>query len=88
MEKGFSAADAEPLGLYLNIPWPIMNTLKKDNVGNARGLFYAVIGSWLDLTEPTSEELAKALDRSGHQRIADIIRGTLLRISSINSLRF
>ena len=73
--EGFSSADARTLGVHLNIPQPTMSTLKINNVGNADGLFYDVIGSWLDFTEPTSEELAKALVKSDYKRIADGIRG-------------
>ena len=57
-----------------------MKNLKKDHGDKAKGLFYAVIGNWLDLTEPTSEELAKALDKSGFKRIAAITRGKLFRL--------
>ena len=52
-----------------------MKNLKKDHGDKAKGLFYAVIDSWLSRTEPTSEELAKALDKSDYKRIADRIRG-------------
>ena len=77
---GFSAADAEDLGLYLNIPRGIMRTLKKDNVGNSNALFHDVIGSWLDITDPTSAKLAEALDNCGLKIIAKKIRSKLLSI--------
>ena len=74
-EERFSSADAQLLGVHLNIPQPTMNTLTKNNVGNADGLLYDVIDSWLNFTDPTAEELAKALDNSDCKRIADRIRG-------------
>ncbi len=38
-----------------------MKILKSNNVGNADSFLFDVIGKWLDLTEPSLEEFAKAL---------------------------
>ncbi len=54
-----------------------MRTLKKDNV-NSNDLFLNVIGSWLDIIEPTSAKLANALDNCGLKRIAEKIGSKLL----------
>ena len=78
-EEGFSAADAETLGGHLNVPRSDIRTLKKNNVGNAMSLFYDIIDTWLQLTEPSLEELAKALERSDYKNIARRIRGEIDR---------
>ncbi len=72
--EGFSSADTQDLGVHLNIPWPKMKTLEKDNVRNSKAMFYKVIGIWLNLMKPTSEKLAKALAECGYPRIAKKIR--------------
>ncbi len=78
MEKeDFSAANAEYLGVHLNISRSTMETLKKNHVGDIKALSYAVIGSWLDITDPTSAKLAEALDNCGLKRIAEKIRSKL-----------
>ena len=77
-KENFSAAKAENLGVYLNIPRSTMETLKRDHVGNTKAFFYAVIASWLNLTTATSEELAEALDGCGCPRISEIIRSKLI----------
>ncbi len=64
---GFSAADAEDLGVHLDIPWSTMKTLKKTNAGNPKSLLYDVIGTWLDHTEPTSDKLVTAVHNSGYK---------------------
>ncbi len=76
-EENFSAADTEYLGVHLNIPRSTMKTLKKDNVGDTKAFFYAVIGNWLNNTEPTSAKLAEALDKCGYSRISEKIRSKL-----------
>ncbi len=73
-KENFTAANAEYLGVHLNIPRSTMETLKRDYVGNTKAFFYAVIGSWLDLTKATSEKLAEALDKCGYSRISEKIR--------------
>ncbi len=78
-EEGFSSADSETLGGYLEIPRPTINTLKKDNQGNSDGLLYDVIGKWMQGTEPSWEELAKALDKSEYKKMARKIQGDLLQ---------
>ncbi len=76
-EKGFSEADAETLGVHLKVPWPEIRTMKNNNVGNARGLYYDIIYAWLQLTEPSLELLAVALDKSDYKKIARKIRGEI-----------
>ncbi len=78
--EGFSSADTEGLGVHLNIPWPIMKTLEKDNVRNSKVMFYKVIDIWLNLMEPTSEKLAEALDGCGYPRISKKLRSKLSNI--------
>ncbi len=81
MDKhGFSVADAEALGEYLNIPMHEIKALKKDNVGDANALLFNVIKSWLFLAEPTSSKLAKALEICGYLKIAEEIRSKLIII--------
>ncbi len=74
-EENFSSANAEDLGVHLNIPWSTMKTLKSNNVGNANSFLYDVIGTWLDLTEPSVEEFAKALAKCGYKKMAGKIQG-------------
>ncbi len=74
-KEGFSSADTEALAAHLGISRPKIKTLKVHNVGNARGFLNQVIGTWLDLVEPTEELLADALDRSGYAKIARKLRG-------------
>ncbi len=76
-DEGFSEADAETLGVHLKVPWPEIRTMKKNNVGNARGLYYDIIYAWLQLTKPSLESLAEALDKSGYKNIATKIRGEI-----------
>ena len=71
--EGFSTADSENLGENLGIPRAIIKALKKNNVGNAAGLFSDVIDDWLNNSEPSWRKLANALSRSGYKRIADKI---------------
>ncbi len=75
MEEGFSAAHANTLGVHLNIPWSVMETLKSNNVGNADSFLFDVIGKWLDRTEPSLEEFAKALAKCGYKKMAGKIQG-------------
>ena len=70
----FSVANAEALGVYLNIPMHVIKALKKDNVGDATALLFNVIKFWLFLAEPISSKLAKALE------IAEEIRSKLIII--------
>ena len=76
-DKGFSEADAETLGVHLKVPWPEIRTMKKNNVGNARGLYYDIIDAWLQQTEPSLELLAVALDKSDYKNIAGRIQGEI-----------
>ncbi len=73
--EGFSASDAEALGVHLQVPRSDIKTMKTDNVGNARGLLYNIIDAWLQQREPTLEELAEALERTDYKKIAKKIRG-------------
>ena len=75
--EGFSEADAETLGVHLKVPRPEIRTMKNNNVGNARGLYYDIIYAWLQLTEPSLELLAVALDKSDYKNIAGRIRGEI-----------
>ncbi len=52
------------LGTHLNLPRARIKTLKNNNADVADGLLYDIVDSWLDQTEPTWEELARALDKS------------------------
>ncbi len=52
-EEGFSEAGAETLGIHLKVPRPEIRTMKNNNVGNARGLYYDIIAAWLQQTEPS-----------------------------------
>ena len=70
-EEGFSAAHAGILGTHLNLPRATINTLKKNNAGDADGLLINIIDSWLNQTEPSRGKLARALDLSGYKRIAE-----------------
>ncbi len=72
-DNGFSEAKAGILGENLGIPRAIIKALKKNNVGNAAGLFSDVIDDWLNNSEPSWRKLANALSRSGYKRIADKI---------------
>ncbi len=74
-EEGFAAADADALGVHLKIPRPTMKTLKSNNVGNADSFLFGVIGKWLDRTEPSLEEFAKALVKCGYKKMAGKIQG-------------
>ncbi len=76
-DEGFSEADAETLGVHLKVPRPEIRTMKKNNVGNARGLYYDIIDAWLQLTKPSLELLAEALDKSDYKKIATKMRGEL-----------
>ncbi len=49
--------------------------MKVNNVSNSKGLLYAIIDSWLHLTEPSVEVLANALDKIGYKNIARRIKG-------------
>ncbi len=69
-DEGFSAAHAKILGTHLNLPRATIRTLKKNNADDANGLLYDIIDSWLDQTEPSWEELARALDKCDYHRIA------------------
>ncbi len=69
-DGGFSAAHAKILGTHLNLPRARIKTLKKNNADDADGLLYDIIDSWLDQTEPSWEELARALDKSEYKRLA------------------
>ncbi len=80
--EGFSAADTEDLGVHLNIPRPTMKTLEKDNVRSSKAMFYKVIDIWLNLEEPTSEKLAKALAGCDYLRIAEKITSKLCQLTS------
>ncbi len=51
--------------------------MMKDNVGNVMGSFYKIIETWLQLSEPSTKELAEALERSGYNRIARTLRGEI-----------
>ncbi len=73
--QDFSAADAETLGVHLKVPASKLKTLKKDNPGNVRSVFYGVINSWLHLCEPSQEKLADGLEKSGFVEIAKRTRG-------------
>ena len=75
--EGFSASDAETLGVHLQVPRPDIKTMKKENVGNVVGLYYDIIDAWLQLKEPSLEELAGALEMSGYGRIARKLRGEI-----------
>ncbi len=75
--EDFSASDSETLGVHLKVPRPDINTMKKDNVGDAMCLFYKIIETWLRLSEPSTKELAEALERSGYKRIARKLRGEI-----------
>ena len=77
-DGGFSASDAETLGEHLQVTRPNIKTLKMDYHGNAVGLFYAVIDSWLQLSEPSWEKLAEALDKSDYPNISKRIRGEII----------
>ncbi len=74
--EGYSATNAEALGTHLSIPRPNMNIMMRDNPRDSKGLFYAVIESWLSLPESTWEKLADALDKSDSERIAKKLRGS------------
>ncbi len=74
--EGYSATSAEALGTYLAIPRPNMNIMMRDNPRDSKGLFYAVIESWLSLPGPTWEKLADALDKSDSERIAKKLQGS------------
>ncbi len=54
-----------------------MRTMKKNNVGDAAGLYYDIIEAWFQLREPSLEELAEALERSDYRRIARKLRGEI-----------
>ena len=57
----------------------------KNNAGDADGLLYDVMDSWLQLTEPSWEKLAEALDKSDYKLIAR--KGTQLYSYNIYILR-
>ncbi len=76
-DGGFSASDTETLGIHLKVPLPDINVMKKNNVGDVMGLFYKIIETWLRLSEPSTKELAEALERSGYNRIARKLRGEI-----------
>ncbi len=69
-EEGFSAAHAKFLGTHLNLPRATIKTMKKNNADDANGLLFDIIDNWLDQTEPSWEELARALDKCDYRRIA------------------
>ncbi len=75
--EGFSASDSETLGVHLKVPRPNIRTMKKNNVGNATGLYYDIIDAWLQQREPSLEELAEALERTDYINIARKIRGKI-----------
>ncbi len=66
-DENFSAVDSESLDVHLKLP---MHEIKVNNVGNSKGFLYAIIDSWLHLTEPSVEVLANALDKTGYKNIA------------------
>ncbi len=55
----------------------MVHHVKSNNVGNANSLLNDVIGKWLDLTEPSMEEFAKALDKCGYKKMARKVQGKL-----------
>ncbi len=69
-DEGFSGAHAKILGAHLNLPRATIKTLKRNNADDANGLLYDIIDSWLDQTEPSWEELARALYKCDYKRIA------------------
>ena len=73
----FSAADAETLGVHLQVPRSDIRTMKKNNVNNAVGLYYDIIEAWFQQREPSLEELAEALERTDYKNIAWKIRGEI-----------
>ncbi len=73
--QGFSAADAETLGVHLKVPASELKTLKKDNPGNVTSVFYGVINRWLHFCEPSQEKLADGLEKSGYVNIAKRVQG-------------
>ncbi len=83
----FSAADAETLGVHLQVPRSDIRTMKKNNVNNAVGLYYDIIEAWFQLKEPSLEELAEALERTDYKNISGRIRGEIeiLCITSYHS---
>ncbi len=75
-DEGFSPADSIHLGEHLFIPIPTLNALRKNNSGYSQDLLIDVIQKWMDLTEPTWEKLAQALERCDYINIAGKIRAS------------
>ena len=67
--------------MHLKVPTSELKTLKKDNPGNVKSVFYGVINHWLHLCEPSQEKLADSLEKSGYINIAKRVRGKKERVT-------
>ena len=74
----FSYGNADMLGVYLDIPTPILDGFRHDNRGNASGMMVQVIGYWLDADKEKSwNKLAGAMEMCSQVGLADEIRSRI-----------